>query len=63
MVIQGGVDLKNVSRVLNRTLEYSEQRQDLSSEQIQQITTILEKSANLSGLQVEVGYFYNSWKE
>ncbi|RCN49354.1 hypothetical protein ANCCAN_04605, partial [Ancylostoma caninum] len=50
---EGGVDLKNVSRVLNETLVYSEQRSDLGSVEIQQITTILEKCANLSGLQAE----------
>ncbi|EYC16788.1 hypothetical protein Y032_0032g2493 [Ancylostoma ceylanicum] len=50
---EGGVDLKNVSRVLNETLVYSEQRSGLGSDEIQQITTILQKSANLSGIQAE----------
>ncbi|KHJ75634.1 hypothetical protein OESDEN_24750, partial [Oesophagostomum dentatum] len=47
------VDLKNVSKVLNETLQYSEQRTELKADQIEEITTILEKCANLSGIQPE----------
>ncbi|KAK6738155.1 hypothetical protein RB195_020332 [Necator americanus] len=50
---EGGVDLRNVSKVLNETLQYAEERTGLTADQIQDITTILQKSANLSGIQAE----------
>ncbi|VDM69018.1 unnamed protein product [Strongylus vulgaris] len=48
---ENGVDLKNVSKVLNETLPFSEQRSNLKSTEIQEITTILQKCANLNGIQ------------
>ncbi|XGW08893.1 hypothetical protein V3C99_011309, partial [Haemonchus contortus] len=48
---EGGIGLNNVSRILNETLVYAESRSNLTSIQIQEITTILNKSAALNGLQ------------
>ncbi|VDO30133.1 unnamed protein product [Haemonchus placei] len=48
---RGGIGLNNVSRILNETLVYAKSRSNLTSIQIQEITTILNKSAALNGLQ------------
>uniref|UniRef100_A0A0K0CT74 GPS domain-containing protein n=1 Tax=Angiostrongylus cantonensis TaxID=6313 RepID=A0A0K0CT74_ANGCA len=48
-----GVGKNNVSRVLNETLKYAGARKSLSSTEIQEITIILNNSANLDSLRAE----------
>ncbi|VDM61356.1 unnamed protein product [Angiostrongylus costaricensis] len=58
---ESGVGNNNVSRVLNETLKYANARNSLSSTEIQEITIILNNSANLDGLRAEIlAKTYNS---
>lgn len=56
---QSTIGQNNVTQVLNDTLTYSNSKGDLTPDQIDQISVILSKSANVTGLNETVSWLLN----